>query len=117
MYSYVHFEKELLPGYHKEIKTKKNATEVGDVFIETCFRLLEKVDEDLTGKDIVKIVFTPEKEIKWEFKSHLRERLEEKMAHSDLNAIINRLAEEAFKWYEHIMKRDEDREFVNSRVG
>ncbi|HOO31905.1 MAG TPA: hypothetical protein PK466_01185 [Thermotogota bacterium] len=117
MYSYVHFEKELMPGYHKEIKNSKNATEVEAVFIGTCFKLLEKVETELDKKDIEQIVFTPEKEKKWDINRLLTEKIEEKFSNSDLNAIINRFADEAFKRHEHIIKRDEDREFVNSRSG
>jgi len=114
MYSYVHFEKELAPGYHKEIKLKKHAREVGEVFIETTFKLLKKADDQISDKDIEKIIFTPEKVKKWELMPVLHKKFEEKFEHSDLDAIINRFAEEAFKWHEHIVKRDEDNEFFNA---
>ena len=52
----VHFEKELTPSYHREIKSKKNAVEIGDVFIETCFKLLEKVDVSISINSIFQIV-------------------------------------------------------------
>ena len=114
MYSYVHFEKELTPNYHKEIKLKKHAPEVGDVFIETTFKLLKKVDDGITEKDIEKIIFTPEKENKWELKPSLQKKVEEKFQHSDLDAIISRFAKEAYKWHEHILQKDEDNEFFNA---
>ena len=114
MYSYVHFEKELTPAYHKEIKLKKHAREVGDVFIETTFKLLKKVDEGITEKDMQKIIFTPEKEKKWELMPSLRKKVEEKMENSDLDAIISRFAKEAYKWHEHLLQKDEDNEFFNA---
>ncbi|MFP4461038.1 MAG: hypothetical protein ACOC34_04165 [Thermotogota bacterium] len=114
MYSYVHFEKELTPGYHKEIKLKKHTGEIGDTFIETIFKLLKKVDDGITGKDMEKIIFTPEKEKKWELMPSLRKKVEEKLESSDLDAIISRFANEAFKWYEHILQKDEDNEFFNA---
>ncbi len=114
MYSYVHFEKELTPGYHKEIKLKKHTGEIGDTFIETIFKLLKKVDDGITGKDMEKIIFTPEKEKKWELMPSLRKKVEEKLENSDLDAIISRFANEAFKWYEHILQKDEDNEFFNA---
>ncbi len=114
MYSYVHFEKELTPNYHKAIKLKKHAREVGDVFIETTFKLLKKVDEEINEKDIEKIIFTPEKEKKWELKPSLRKKVEEKLDNSDLDAIISRFAQEAYKWHEHIVQKDEDNEFFNA---
>jgi hypothetical protein len=115
MYSYVHFEKELSSNYHKRINSKKNAAEVGDVFIETCFKLLEKADIGVVQRDIKEIIFTPENEKKWEFNQTLNDKVREKFSNSDLGAIITRFADEAFKWHEHIIKRDEDREYVNFR--
>src|SRR6056297_3410123 len=97
MYSYVHFEKELTPAYHKEIKLKKHTREVGEVFIETTFKLLKKVDDSIREKDMEKIIFTPEKEKKWELMPSLRSKVEEKFGNSDLDAIISRFAKEAYK--------------------
>ena len=114
MYSYVHFEKELSPGYHKEIKLKKHTREVGEVFIETTFKLLKRVDDEISDKDIEKIIFTPEKGKKWELMPVLYKKIEDKFEHSDLEAIIGRFAEEAYKWHEHIIKRDEDNQFFNA---
>lgn len=116
MYSYVHLEKELTPNYRKEIKLRKNTKEVADVFIETCFKLLQTLDETVVRKDIERIIFTPKKEKKFELTAPLKEKFETKLKNSDLDAILSRFAQEAFKWYEHIQMMDEDNEYIN-RTG
>jgi len=115
IYSYVHFEKELTPKYHKEIKLKKEPIEVGDVFIDTTFKLLQKIDESVTEKDRRRIIFAPEDEKKWRFDKELQEHFQERFENSDLDAIIGRFADEAFKWYEHLRKNDENLDYFNSQ--
>jgi len=116
MYSYVYLEKELTPSYRKEINLRKHANEVADVFIETSFKLLQALDETVVAKDMERIIFTPSKEKKYELASPLRDKFEEKLKNSDLDAILSRFAQDAFKWYERIRKRDEDNEYIN-RTG
>ncbi len=94
--------------YREKLNEAKTKSEVGDVFIDHVYEFLTRLEIDLKKRNIEHIVFTPENEKPYYFEKPLLEKVKELFKTSDLESILEKMAEEAKHRFLKI-QQDEDR--------
>ncbi|MEA2066367.1 MAG: hypothetical protein U9O65_04645 [Thermotogota bacterium] len=106
--SFIKHYNEMEHEYREKLNDAKTMSDVGDVFIDHVFEFLSRIDFDLKKRNIEHIVFTPEKEKTYYLEKPLREKAENLFKTSDLESILEKMAEDAKHRFMKI-QQDQDR--------
>jgi hypothetical protein len=106
--SFIKHYNEMEHDYREKLNDAKTTSDVGDVFIDHVFEFLSRIDVDLKKRNIEHIVFTPEKEKPFELEKPLLEKVENLFKTSDLESILEKMAEDAKHRFMKI-QQDQDR--------
>lgn len=111
MISFAKYEKEIVHHYRESLMEAKRVDEVANVFIDTVFKLFKTIMPDLPDNYIEYIGFAPETDKKYIFDAQLKKHLSDLFEKSDLEAIVERLAEMAFNRYKHLVHEKERKKY------
>jgi hypothetical protein len=111
MKSFTYHEKEILPVFREKLSRTKKTSEVKPVFSRTVIDILNKVAPDIPPVEEKDIALDPDNRT-FRFKK-MSGDLEQIMKESDLNAIIQRIADTAMHRYHHLNKDKERKNYIN----